>query len=380
MKKTVDFRPAARTENSIVSHVMKAGQHVMENKALNRAVTTVSNRVAEHARHIVQSIARPEGEAPTSPKRASCPPGPDGMQQPRDDERPREGNSVQATAANPEPGGYENVRVLFLSWDSTMSSGPMAAIMTLLRELLGMSYNFRVHEFVLPSNSSQAEEALLYYLGSQGFYTGVEEAPEKELVIVIYNGYSARGLTSSTFYIHGNKGKTPWEWIERRFVFAPYDTLLIMNCYYAPSATRSFQRGTNMVVSALGPECNLRRQILGPPKELAPTTQDEQLRGHPRHQRSGISPSDWLNIFLETVLSAFEKNLASKRKVSVKDLYLELLQAHQVHGFEECQHAAKIGPYCDFITSTMQAEPVSIEVNRVQDDENDPDLHDWMLV
>ncbi|KAK0730208.1 hypothetical protein B0H67DRAFT_638739 [Lasiosphaeris hirsuta] len=383
MKKPVDFQPEAMVENPIFSHLMKTEQHVTGNKTLNRAIMTVSNCVAGRRQTYYSNRYDPERRGnPPATKGAHVPKTLTGMWglSPKD-ECLTEVKSVKTeetkTAVILEPDGYKNVRSCSSAGIRHQATGPVAAIVTFIRKLLGVSYNFRVHELTLPPKSSQAQEALLHYLGSQGFHAGVEEVPEKELVIVIYNGHSTRGLTSNTCYLYGNKGGIlPLEWIERRLVFAPYDSLMTMNCYYAPSVTRSFQRGTNMVASALGPECSLRRQMLGPREGSTRTRTHRQLENRTQHRRAGMGPSEWHTLFLETVLSTSEKGLAENKKVSVKDLYSELLQAHQVHGFNQREHVTKLGPCCDFITSIMQAEPVSIGVNRVQDDEDDTDLDD----
>ncbi len=97
---------------------------------------------------------------------------------------------------------YKTVHVLFLSWEC-LPDGPTAKHIQSLKELLGKTYNFQVHEFSIPAVPDRSQSDLLRYLMRSGLLSGSIKKKSPELLIVVYNGLGSGSPEEGGYHING---------------------------------------------------------------------------------------------------------------------------------------------------------------------------------
>ncbi|KAK3694167.1 hypothetical protein B0T22DRAFT_476936 [Podospora appendiculata] len=369
-----DFRPAAGGDTqSVLARVLQAGEYLYENKNVSGLMSTAKNAVG--------SALWGKSKDTTPVKTA---PATDWGLDPLEDlVEPRvsayheqsgllDMNRLRANRRRQKKRtqDYQAARALFLSWQC-FDSPATKRIMGRLKELLGMTYNFHVHEFTLPSNTETPEAALIHYLAKNHFFSLQDDDNDHELLIIIYDGLA--GVTQDKFFLFGHKGIMNWSWISKKIASAPYDSLVVMNSNFLPCQGIRNEHGTNMVLAACGPSSYVREKLL---LERMPESADPDETNLLTDEVDNLS---WSKVFLGTFLAQLEKSTGAA-PLSVRDIFHEILLAHRTCGFGQGLNGTTWKPFCDFVDGIERLDDLSIHIQRQEKDTSELKGADWALV
>ena len=200
-----------------------------------------------------------------------------------------------------------------------------------------------------------------------------------------------------------------WSFMERRLASAPYDTLVVLSSAYTPDPPQKRARGSNMVLSALGPDaCPLREAIkireemaaFGNWKTNTPRTPSFQsfasssssslasstgeiittglnVLGGPPGDLVTLPLESWTDVFSSHLLAILQQ-LPAGGTISVEQIFRHILKAYETHTFgshssrrpaESSRHSSWVGaarerePYCGWIQESGECggEPLDEE-------------------
>ncbi|KAK3336310.1 hypothetical protein B0T19DRAFT_480863 [Cercophora scortea] len=385
-----DFSLAAGGDtHSVLSRVLRAGEYLYENQNVSGLMSTAKNAVGS-----ALWGKKTETNTQTAPKTEWESDSLDDLIEPivlvsSYEERRglSDSNRLHSAAANRrlknKTQRYQAIRVLFLSWQC-FDSPATKKLMERLKELLGMTYNYHVHEFTIPSHVETPEATLIHYLAKNNFFSLQDEDNDRELLIIIYDGLA--GVIQDRFCVFGHKGIMNWSWISKKIAAAPYDSLVVMNSNFIPykGIRNEHELGTNMVLAACGPTSHLRERLLR--ERMTTPDSESNIPDETNLLSVEVDNLSWSKVFLGTFLAqlkSVESSTDASSPLSVTDIFHEILVAHRTCGFGQGLNGTPTWkPFCDFVDGIERLDDLSIYIQPQVKDHNASEQHgdEWTLV
>ncbi|KAK3986368.1 hypothetical protein QBC44DRAFT_311361 [Cladorrhinum sp. PSN332] len=242
------------------------------------------------------------------------------------------GPSASKPTKRKKKGLYHSVRVLFLSWDLTRRTEVSEAV-DWLKSIFQREFRFAVHHVRLPGEEGvyKPDGFLMEYLLRNNLLSNSDRRNGNDLVILVYEGESRvknfNGKKSLWLTQPGGKMEMPFDWLEKRLAYAPYNSLIVMPCEYMPGEVLDKQEGVNMVLSARG---LFSTSTKGPGNEFKQKQTEAALKPLPEEDQRSVPSSEakpWPLEFVERICYWLKKALLQDEKpLSVGDLHDQLLQ------------------------------------------------------